>query len=56
MSHLSDMAWYALIVSVALGFLSRRTPKERVKYIVISFFAFVLIAIAIGWLMFPFSH
>ena len=56
MSHLADMSWYALVVSVALGFLSRRKAADRVKYIVISFFAFVLIAIAIGWLMFPFSH
>ena len=56
MSHFADMSWFALIISVAMAFLSRRTAIERLKYTVISFFAFVLIAIAIGWLMFPFSH
>lgn len=56
MSHFADMAWYALIVSVALGVLSRRTTIARVKYAAFSFFLFMVIAIAIGWLMFPFSH
>lgn len=56
MSHFADMSWFALIVSVALAVLSRGTTNERVKYAVMSFFAFLLISIAIGWLMFPFSH
>lgn len=56
MTHLSDMSWYALIVSVVLAMLSRRKMIDRVKYAAISFLSFVLIAIAIGWLMFPFSH
>lgn len=56
MSHLADMSWFALIVSVALAVLSRRTLVDRVKYATISFASFILIAIAIGWLMYPFSH
>lgn len=56
MSHFADMAWFALIVSVALGVLSRRTTIERIKYAAVSFFLFMGIAIAIGWLMYPFSR
>jgi hypothetical protein len=56
MSHFADMSWFALIISVALAMLSRRTVVGRVKYTILSFFAFLLISIAIGWLMFPFSH
>jgi hypothetical protein len=56
MSHFADMSWFALIVSVTLAVLSRGTTIERVKYALMSFFAFLLISIAIGWLMFPFSH
>jgi hypothetical protein len=56
MSHFADMSWFALTISVALAVLSRRTTIERVKYAVMSFVAFLLISIAIGWLMFPFSH
>jgi hypothetical protein len=56
MSHFADMTWFALIISVALAVMSRRTTIDRVKYAFMSFFAFLLISIAIGWLMFPFSH
>jgi heme A synthase len=56
MSHFADMSWFALIVSVALAVLSRRSTIDRVKYAVMSFVAFLLVSIAIGWLMFPFSR
>lgn len=56
LSHFVDMSWYALIVSVALAVLSRQGVRERVKYAALTFVAFLLISIAIAWLMFPFSH
>jgi hypothetical protein len=56
MSHFADMSWFALIVSVALAVLSRHSTIDRVKYAVMSFVAFLLVSIAIGWLMFPFSR
>lgn len=55
-SHFADMSWFAVIVSVALSVLSRQGLVQRVKYAVLTFIAFILISIAIGWLMFPFSH
>jgi uncharacterized membrane protein len=56
MTHLADMAWFALIVSVVLAMLSRRKLIDRVKYTIGSFVLFILIAVAMGWLMYPFSR
>lgn len=51
-----DMAWFALIISVVLGLMSRQTVKERIKYGIYAFLAFMVISIAIAWLMYPFSR
>jgi len=55
-SHFQVLVLFALAVSVALGFLSRREPKERFKYIARSLFWFLLIGVGIGWAMYPFSR
>jgi hypothetical protein len=56
LSHFQAMALFALIISVAFGFLSRRRPIDRVKYIVWSLFLFLLVGVAIGWAMYPFTR
>jgi cytochrome bd-type quinol oxidase subunit 2 len=56
LSHLQAMLLFALVVSVAFGFMSRRRPIDRVKYIVWSLFLFLLIGVGIGWAMYPFSR
>jgi uncharacterized membrane protein len=56
LSHLQAMLLFALLISIAFGFLSRRRPIERVKYIVWSLFLFLLFGVAIGWAMYPFSR
>jgi hypothetical protein len=56
LSHLQAMLLFALVISIAFGFLSRRRPVERVKYIVWSLFLFLLIGVGIGWVMYPFSR
>jgi hypothetical protein len=55
-SHLQSMLLFAALISIAFGFLSRRQPIERVKYIVWSLFLFLLIGVGIGWAMYPFSR
>jgi hypothetical protein len=47
---------FAAVISVAFGFLGRRQPKDRIKYILWSFFLFLAVGIGIGWAMYPFSH
>ena len=56
LSHLQAMLLFAVVISIAFGFLSRRQPLERVKYIVWSLFLFLLIGVGIGWAMYPFSR
>lgn len=55
-SHIKAFLFFAAIISVAFGFLGRRQPKDRMKYILWSFFLFLVVGIGIGWLMYPFSR
>lgn len=56
LTHFQSMVLFALIISLAFGTLGRRRPAERLKYAAWSFFLFVLVGVAIGWLMYPFSR
>lgn len=56
LTHFQAMLLFAVAVSVAFGFVSRRRPLARVKYILWSLFLFLLIGIGIGWVMYPFSR
>jgi hypothetical protein len=56
LSHLQSMLLFALVISIAFGFLSRRQPWERFKYILWSLFLFLLVGVGIGWAMYPFSR
>lgn len=56
LSHFQAMLLFAVVVSVAFGFLSRRQPLERVKYIIWSLFVFLLVGVGIAWAMAPFSR
>jgi len=50
------MVLFALIISIAFGTLGRRRPVDRVKYALWCFVWFLVVAVAIGWVMYPFSH
>jgi hypothetical protein len=56
LSHFQAFLIFAAVVSLAFGFLGRRQPKDRIRYILWSFFLFLVVGIGIGWLMFPFSR
>jgi hypothetical protein len=56
LTHFQALLFFALVVSVTFAFLSKRGTLERVKYVAWAFAAFVIVAIGIGWLMFPFSQ
>jgi hypothetical protein len=47
---------FAAVISVAFGFLGRRQPKDRVRYILWSFLLFLIVGIGIAWAMYPFSR
>ncbi len=55
-THFEALVFFAAVVSITFAFLSKRTNMERLKYTFFAFLAFMLVAIGIGWLMFPFSR
>lgn len=55
-NHFQALLLFALVISTAFGFLSRKRPVERLQYILWSLFLFLLIGIGIGWAMYPFSR
>lgn len=55
-THFLAMLLFALLISVSFAFLTKRTFRERAVYALWVFLAFVLVAVAIGWLMFPFPR
>jgi uncharacterized membrane protein len=56
LNHFQTMVIFALAVSLAFAFLSKNSMSERIRYAVWAFLAFLVVAIGIGWLMYPFSH
>ena len=56
LTHFEAMLFFAVVVSITFAFLSKRGPTERVQYSLWAFLAFLLVAIGIGWLMYPFSR
>jgi hypothetical protein len=56
LSHFQALLLFAAVISVAFGFVSRRRPMARLKYILWSLLLFLLIGVGIGWAMYPFSR
>jgi len=54
-THFQAFLLFAIVISIAFGFLGRRRPKDRVRYILWSLLLFLLVGIGIGWAMLPFS-
>jgi putative Mn2+ efflux pump MntP len=50
--HLPAMVLFAFLVSVVFGVLSRNTPRERLLYGAKVFAMFVVVALALGWMMY----
>lgn len=56
LDHFQAFLFFAAVISVAFGFLGRRRPADRLKYILWSFFLFLVVGVGIGWIMFSFSR
>jgi hypothetical protein len=56
LTHFQALLLFALVISLAFAFLSRPTARERLRYFVYAFLAFLLIAIGFGWLMYFFPR
>jgi len=56
LTHFQAFLLFAAVISIAFGFLGRRRWKDRIKYILWSFFLFLVVGIGIAWVMYPFSR
>jgi heme A synthase len=56
LNHFQAMVIFALAISLAFAFLSKSRMDERVRYVLWAFLGFLVVAIGIGWLMYPFSR
>ena len=55
-SHFAAMAIFALLVSLSLAALARRSPIERIKYAAWSLLLFIAVGVGVAWLMYPLSR
>ena len=53
-SHLLNLAVFSGLVSAVFAMLQRNDKKGRLRYGLMAFGAFVLSALVVGWLMYPF--
>jgi hypothetical protein len=56
LTHFQALLLFALLVSLAFAFLSKRTLRDRLRYTFWSLLVFLAAAIGIGWLMFFFQR
>jgi cytochrome bd-type quinol oxidase subunit 2 len=56
LNHFQSLFVFALVISIVFAFLSKRRIKDRVLYFLWTLMMFLLIGVAIGWAMFPFSR
>ncbi len=56
LTHFIALLFFAIVVSITFAFLSKKGIAERLKYTLWAFLAFLLVAVGIGWLMYPFSQ
>jgi hypothetical protein len=54
MSHLVALLVFSALVSVVFALLQREEQKERIRFGLLTFAAFVASALVVGWLMYPF--
>jgi hypothetical protein len=53
-SHLVALLVFSALVAVVFALLQRQGKRERIRFGLMAFGAFVLSALVVGWLMFPF--
>ncbi|HEX5473182.1 MAG TPA: hypothetical protein VFX12_00860 [Vicinamibacterales bacterium] len=53
-SHFLLMVLFALLVSIVFAVLLRDTPREQARTGGVMFGAFIVTALVLGWLMYPF--
>ena len=53
-SHFEALVVFALIVSTVFALITKNEPREQLRYGVFVFLSFLGVALAVGWVMYPF--
>lgn len=53
LSHFEALLIFAVIVSTVFALITKSTPREQVRYGIFVFLSFLVVALAVGWLMYP---
>lgn len=53
-SHLLLLAIFALFVSIVFAVIAKDQPREQLRFGALLFAGFVLSAVVLGWIMYPF--
>lgn len=56
LTHWQGLLLFAFFTSLVFAFLTKKSLSERMKYFLWAFLGFILAAVALGWLMYPFSR
>jgi uncharacterized membrane protein YhaH (DUF805 family) len=56
LTHFQALLLFAFLISLAFAALTKRRLGDRLKYALWAFLAFLLIAVGVGWLMYPFPR
>jgi len=54
--HFLALTLFAFCVSIVFSLTSKDTARERIRYGVVVFLTFLGVALALGWIMFPFPR
>ena len=54
--HFLNMLLFSLIVSIIFSLLFKKEKEGRLKFGIIVFVSFILFALVVSWIMFPFSR
>jgi uncharacterized membrane protein len=55
-SHVSAIVTFSVCVSIVFALTTKETAKERLHYAIFLFFSFLGVALALGWVMYPFPR
>jgi hypothetical protein len=55
-SHLLLMTLFAFFVSLVFAVIAKDDLREQARFGGLMFVGFMVVAIVVGWLMFPFPH
>ena len=56
LNHLAAMTIFALLAAIAFAAFGRRALAARIRYAAWCFAVLIILAVGVGWLLFPLSR